>query len=141
MTAPTPNVTRTSQLEHLAQVKAPAQAIASAISAIESNDLAEFETYLAAQETICYRLSSTKWTLSPTAAEQGDAPEKSDQALLLEIRQAYIGLAQLNRVYAAVLKRTRKSLGLIAALYRSHRLGYDREPYPVPQSGTWSCEV
>jgi hypothetical protein len=131
---------RQEQLEHLAQVHALSQAIASAISAIEKNDLRQFETHLAAQETICNRFSTTKWTPSSTVVEAVSG-ENSDAQLLQEFRQAHIALAQLNRVYAALLKRVRRSVELIAALYRSHGEGYDRAPSPVSQRHTWSCEV
>jgi len=129
------------QLEHLSHVNALRQAVASAISAIEKNDLAQFETHLATQETICHRLSATKGTSSLTASGIAAASEDSDRSLPLEIRQAYMALAQLNRVYAALLKRVRRSFGLMVALYRSHGEGYDRSPSPLAQGHTWSCEV
>jgi hypothetical protein len=132
---------RQEQLEHLAQVQALAQAVASAISAIEKNDLKEFEIHLAAQERICNRLSSPKW-MPPSTAKQKAVDGKNPEAQLLqEIRQAYVALAQLNRVYAALLKRTRKSTELIAAVYRGRGQGYGCERSPLPQHNTWSCEV
>ncbi len=132
---------REEQLEHLAQVHALSQAVASAISAMEKNDLQQFETQLAVQETICNRLSATKWALSSTATEKPAPGENPDVQLQQEIRQAHIALAQLNRVYAALLRRARRSAGLIAALYGSHEKGYDRGPSPRLQNHTWSCEV
>jgi hypothetical protein len=132
---------RQEQLEHLAQVHALAQAVASAISAIEKNDLPQFEIHLAEQERICNRLSSPKWMPPSTAKQKAVDGKDSDAQLLLEIRQAYVALAQLNRVYAALLKRTRKSTELIAAIYRSRGLGYGCERSPLPQQKTWSCEV
>lgn len=129
------------QLEHLAQVNALRQAIASAISAIEKNDIVQFETHLATQETLCNRLSARKWAswLTPSGIAAGS--EAAQRSLPAEIRQAYIALAQLNRVYAALLKRARRSFGLMVALYRGHGEGYDRSPSALPQGRTWSCEV
>jgi hypothetical protein len=129
------------QLEHLAQVHALSQAVTSAISAIEKNDLRQFEIHLAAQERICNRLSCPKWMLPSTAREKAVDGASLETALVKEIRQAYVELAQLNRVYAALLKRAQKSAELMAALYRSHGEGYDRVPSPLPQRHTWSCEV
>jgi hypothetical protein len=120
------------QLEYLALVRALSQAIASAISSIEKNDLRQLESDLAAQESICNRICGTKSTL---------LHGNSDASWLVEIRQAHMALAQLNRVYAGLLQRVRKSAGLIAVLYRSYGEGYDREPSPLPQQHTWSCEV
>ena len=131
---------RREQLEHLAQVHALSQAIASAISAIEKNDLPQLETYVAAQETMCNRLSGTKgiFPLSPkTNALANGNPEAQLQQ---ELRQAHVALAQLNRVYAALLKRSSRSVGLMAALYRQSA-GYDRSSAPAPQRHSWSCEV
>jgi hypothetical protein len=132
---------RQEQLEHLAQVHALSQAIASAISAIEENDLRKFETHLAVQETICNRLSGSKGTLSSIAKVNAVAGDSFDAQQVLEFRQAHVALAQANRVYAALLKRASRSAGLIAALYRSHEKGYDRGPFPLPQRHSWSCEA
>jgi hypothetical protein len=130
-----------SLMEHLAQVHALAQAIASAIAAIEKNDLIKFESYLAAQETICNRLAGTKWAVLSSTSEKTPSGENPDAQLLREIYQAHLALAQLNRVYAALLKRARKSVALIAALYHSHGEGYVRGFSPLPKRHTWSCEV
>jgi len=121
------------QAEYLGRVQALGQAIASAISAIEKYDRTRFEAHLAVQETICNRLTATNWKV----LFEGTAP-----SLIEEVRQAHMALAQLNRVYAALLKRVRRSSGLIVALYRSHGEGYDRGPSPLLSQGhTWSCEA
>jgi hypothetical protein len=127
-------------VEHLAQVHALSQAVASAISAIEKNDFRKLEADLAVQETICNRLSGAREMLFPTAGKAVSG-ENPDAQLLQEIRQAHVALAQLNRVYAALLKRARRSTALIIALYRSHGEGYDRKPSTLSQRHTWSCEV
>ena len=132
---------RREQLEHLAQVHALSRAIASAILAIEKNDLGQLETHLAVQETICNRLSGTKGIVPLTAKPNAVANDDPEALLLREFRQAHMTLAQLNRVYAALLKRARRSVGLIAALYRSQGAGYDRGPAAAPQRHSWSCEV
>jgi hypothetical protein len=128
-------------LEHLAQVNALSQAVASALSAIEKNDLRQLEAHLAVQETICNRLAGAKITLMSAESQKLASGENPDAQLLQQIRQAYIALAQLNRVYGALLKRVRRSAGLIIALYRSHGEGYDHKPSPLSQRHTWSCEV
>jgi hypothetical protein len=128
-------------LEHLAQVRALSQAVASAISAIEKNNLREFETQLATQETICNRLSGKMLGMSSISKAEAVRGETPDAHLLEKIRQAHSALSQLNRVYAALVRRSRRYVGLIAALYRSHGEGYDRGPSALPQRHTWSCEV
>ena len=129
-----------SQLEHLAQVRALSQAIASAIAAIENNDLQKFETDLGNQETICHRLSAITM-LSSAATGTHDAGARRASQIPKEVVEAHIALAQLNRVYAALLKRVSRSVALIAALYRSHTEGYDRGPSPSAPCNSWSCEV
>jgi hypothetical protein len=128
---------REEQLEHLAQVRALSQAVAWAISAVEKNDLQAFDAQVAKQEAICDRLSAIQWTPSSIAAP-GENP---DEPLLQEIRRAHMGLAQLNRAYAALLKRASRSIGTIVAFYRSQREGYERHPLPLPQRHSLSCEV
>jgi hypothetical protein len=136
-------ISRQEQLGHLAQVRALTQAVASSISAIEKNDLQQFEIHLAAQESLCNRLSGSKWIPPSTPAEMAVDGITSDAPLLHEIRQAYIALAKINRVYAGVLKHARKSLEVIIGLYQIHGEGYSPGPSPTAQrhSHTWSCEV
>jgi hypothetical protein len=136
-------VRRRERLEHLAQVQALSRAITSAISAIEKNDLQEFQTHLAAQETICNRLSAVKATLSSItmATTNTGGGENPDASLRQEIIEAHIALTQLNRVYAALLKRASRTVGLIAALYQGQGAGYNRGPSHLPQRHSWSCEV
>ncbi len=131
------------QLEHLAQVRALSQAIASAMSAIEKNNLQEFQAHLAAQESLCNRLSATYsmvlsdsgQTARPQDAEDTEVQRKQ------EILLAHLELRQLNRVYGALLKRVRKSTELLATLYRSRGQGYNRGPSGVRNLHSWSCEV
>jgi len=129
------------QVEHLAQVRALTQAIASAISAIEKNNLREFESQVSMQETLCNRVSGTKWALSPKTKETAASDENLDEELLREIWQAHLLLAQVNRAYAELVKRSRRFVELLAVVYRSHGEGYARRPSPLPQRHTWSCEV
>jgi hypothetical protein len=127
--------------EHLAQVHALSGAIASAILAIEKNNLPELETQLAAQEMICNRLSEAKLVMSSIFNAETVRGETVNALWPQEIRQAHLALAQLNRVYAALLRRSRRYTGMIAVLYRSHGEGYDRGTSTLPQRHTWSCEV
>jgi hypothetical protein len=124
-------------LEKLALVHALCQAIAAAISAIEKNDLQQFKAQVALQETICHRLSANH-TLPKQDTLNVGAP---DARLRREIVVAHTKLAQLNRVYAALLKRSSQTVGTIISLYRSNGEGYNRGPVHLPQCRSWSCEV
>ena len=134
--------TREQQRKHLAQVQALSREVASALSAIEKNDLHQFEMHVASQEAICNSMVSPQKLLPPAPALSGSGSEAdSGSRLLDEIRQAHEALAQVNRVYAAVLRRAEKTRGLIAAIYRAHGQGYERGPSPIAKHHTWSCEV
>jgi hypothetical protein len=132
-------IRRHEQLEHLSQVQGLVQAVGSAISAIEKNDLTRFETQLAIQETICNRISGNQGILL-TGTGDGLEGNSSNTELAQKIRQAYAALAQLNRVYTDLVKRARRSVGMIAALYSS-QAGYSQAPPPSTHRHTWSCEV
>jgi hypothetical protein len=138
------------RLEHLAQVHALSRAIASAISAIEKNDLRQFETHLADQETICNRISALGSILVSTAVgenlgenadKNSDKNKNEDRQLRREIFEAHKALAQLNRVYTALLKRPSKTVAMILALHRSNGEGYHGALAPLQQRRSWSCEV
>jgi hypothetical protein len=118
--------------EHLARLRALSQQLGSAISAIERNDLAQLQSSVAAQESLCCELTGARWPLSPTATES---------VLLNEIRATQMELAQLNRVYAGVLKRAQRSAALMTALYRSFGQGYAKDAPPPAEKQTLSCEV
>jgi len=118
--------------EHLARLRVLSQQLTTAISAIERNDLAQLQSSVAAQESLCCELTGVQWPLLPGAMES---------ALLDEIRATQMELAQLNRVYAAVLKRAQRSAALMTALYRSFGQGYAKDAPPPAEKQTLSCEV
>lgn len=130
------------QLEQLFQIRALLREMASAISAIEKNDLRQLESHVAAQEAVCNSVVSAQKLLSPGPASLVPASDlDSGTQLLAELRQAHVELAQLNRVYAAVLKRAERMVGLVASIYRAHGQGYDRNLSPIAKQHTWSCEA
>lgn len=133
--------TRKQQLEQLAQARALSREIAGAISAIENNDLRQLRNHIAAQEGICNVLVPGQKLLPAHVGPSSRSVHDPDAQLLAEVRQAHVELAQLNRVYGAVVKRAEKTVELLAAIYRAHGQGYDRKPSPLAKYHTWSCEV
>jgi hypothetical protein len=127
-------------LQHLTRVRALTAEVAVAISAIEHNDLARLQSAVANQERICSQLVSTKWTPSIAAKRvaglQATMAETGEQ-----IQAAYVALAQINRVYAGVVKRSGRSVELLLALYSSLGGGYGPEPTQSETLQTLSCEV
>jgi len=123
---------RSELTERLARLRALSQQLSSAISAIERNDLVQLQSSVAAQESLCCELTGVPWPLSPLATES---------ALLDGIRATQMELAQLNRVYAAVLRRAQRSAALMTAVYRSFGQGYAKDAPPAAEKQTLSCEV
>jgi hypothetical protein len=124
--------------EHLARVHALSQQVASAISAIEQNNMEQLRASVAVQEMVCQEITRTKFLLpsgnAKTLAEPGQA------ALIEQIREAHIALAKLNQVYAALLKRAQRSCSLMVAVYRNYGQGYAKHGPAVSEHHTWSCE-
>jgi hypothetical protein len=118
-------------------VHALSREIKSALAAIENNDLSQLQFHIAAQEKLCHELLPISDGSASSTHDNEPGAHTPDQ----EVRQAYKELAQLNRIYAAVLKRARKTAALTAAIYRAHRQGYDLNPSATANHHTWSCEV
>ena len=127
------------QLEHLAHVEALSCEVAGAISAIQSNDLQGFRDHLGKQESICARLSDPR--MLPPFSSANELNAGMFQGVPQQICEAHRALAQLNRVYTAVLRKARRTAVLLATVYRSHGQVYDPAAPPVLKSQTWSCEV
>ncbi len=126
--------------EYLIRLNSLAEKIRAAITALEHNDLRQLELSLAAQESICGELSQAKW-LAWLSAKNTAVVTQDDPALTLEIRRAQLKLAQLNRVYSALLKRSQRTVGLFTGLYRGYGMGYDKNRPAVAEPHTWSCEA
>jgi hypothetical protein len=117
------------KLEPLELVRALSREIATAISAVEKNDLQGLQAAIALQETICHQLVVRKSSFA-AAAKDSDL-----------LRQAYLELAQLNRVYAGVIKRSKRGADLLASLYSLYGMGYGKDGSGMPQRQSLTCEV
>ena len=114
---------------YLANLRALSRELASAISAMEQNDVARLQSSIAAQETICGELSQAQRSI-PALIGTDRASSWS------EIRDAHLQLVSVNRVYAALLKRSYRSNALMSALYRN----YGQASTSSAETHTWSCE-
>jgi hypothetical protein len=115
--------------QHLALVHSLARELESARGALVKNNLAQFNAHVAQQEAICRQLANTPWI-----RRRADSEETTSK-----IRQAYQTLAQQNRIYAAVLRRWKRTNDLLAALYRCQQ-GYGNAVGAASKLETWSCE-
>jgi hypothetical protein len=128
-------------LQHLARVRALAKEVEAAISAIEHNDLQQLQVAVANQERICGQLATLKWTPFPPVRKRAGEAKAAGSETGEQIQEAYLALARLNRVYAGVVKRSKRSVELLSALYGNRGDGYGPQ---LPQSGefqTLSCEA
>jgi hypothetical protein len=105
--------------ERLAILQALTQQMSAAISAIEHNDLRHLQSSVAAQESLCCELNGKPWPISSRSTES---------ELVSEVRAAKKELAQLNRIYARVLRNAQRSAALMTTLYRS--FGQDAPSQP-----------
>lgn len=118
------------QIEHLERVQALSREMAAAISAMEQNNLPRFQAAIANQEKICHELAVRKFSSSASAGNRKDA-----------VHQAYVELAQLNRVYAGVIKRSKRCADLLSALYGACGVGYGKDGPALADRHSWTCEV
>ena len=117
---------------HLARVQALMVEMQAAISAIERNNLHDFQSALGKQEALCNELM----VLRQTPLQDIKARELAKQ-----LQAAYMQLAQFNRVYAGVVKRAKRWTDLLSLLYGLHGEGYGKTSGPPAQHQTLSCEV
>ncbi len=99
-----------------AQLELLAQRISSAISCLKENDLQGFESLIAEQERVCVTLRETFVQPQPVAAKAAATSEK--------VFTAFRALAETNRLYAEVLRRSKISNDLISLLYGGYEQGY-----------------
>jgi hypothetical protein len=124
-----------SRQEDLALVRALSQQITSAISAIECNNLEQLRASVASQEILCQEIARTSVRCAATDENLG---------MSKEIRDTHIGLAKLNRQYAALLKRAHRSCNLMVMVYRNYGRNYSQgdaqRGSAASEPHTWSCE-
>ena len=121
---------------HLARVGELVGQVAAAISAIESNDLSKLKSAIAGQERICNELAATKW-VPCTAGKASSSASECDR----QIYAAYIQLAQANRVYSGVVKRSQRMVDLLSMLYKGRTDGVGTSGTAGEGFQTLSCEA
>jgi len=129
--------------QHLDLVQALSGEISSAIASIERNDMVELGSHITAQEIICQKLKQQDPHRLQQAFEsyRSAAQVAVKSSPLQKLRDEYLALAHLNRIYAKVIGRSQKSIELIANLYRNHGQRYNKDEKTRPGKHTWSCEV
>jgi hypothetical protein len=124
--------------QYLALLRALSQSIGTAVSAIGKNDLQELQASIANQETLCHSLRETIAGMQSSLAAK---PGPLARSFPTEIQKAHADLAKVNRLYAAVLRRSARSVGALTTLYQHYGRGYSRDSSESRGNRTWSCEV
>lgn len=129
--------------QHLALVRALSRELSTAISAIEQNNVGLLTSSVAAQEAICQQLhrQGSDWLRTAWSEYRASAQPQEDPSILSEIRSAHAALARLNQIYSDLVRRSQKSIQLIAAFYKGHGQSYGDTAKDQAGDHTWSCEV
>ena len=117
------------KLEHLELVRALSREITAAVASIERNDLTALRASIAQQERICHELASRPWSLPASGWRSPDA-----------LHEAYAALAQLNRVYAGLIKRSKRCVDLLSVVYGASDAGYEKQT-AAAQHQSLTCEA
>jgi len=124
-------------LRHLARVQELTQEIAGAIAAIEQNQLARFQESLLRQEYLCGELAAMRWASNGLKDPRQPGAGGRAATVAEKIQESYVALAQLNRVYAEVVKRSKRATELLLAVYSLAGV----QPSLFDNDRTLSCEV
>jgi hypothetical protein len=127
---------------YLLQLQTLAFEISVAMDAIAANALTSFQESVAKQEMLCGLLANMTNTM-------GDRVKLSEQPLLVlsdssverKIRATSGAIRQLNLQYASLLKRSGRTIALLASLCRSHTGQFDGVYGARLKRQTWSCEM
>ncbi len=127
---------------YLQQLQELAFEISVATDAIAANALPEFQESVAKQEMLCSTLA-----MMTNSVRDGYSPPNSsllaptDNVVELKIRATGKAIAELNLQYAALLRHSGKSIGLLISLCRNHTGNYQEALGPRSKHQTWSCEM
>jgi len=128
--------------EYLEHLQSMALELERSMEAIAQNSLVPLEDSIANQQELAVRLSALAADLGKPGRGQSAGAAPDDEELMLQIHGAADRLQSLNSSYAALLRHSSHSVGLMVSLFRSFR---GQMPENSGAAGlkqqTWSCEV
>ncbi len=127
--------------EYLEHLRSMALELEKSIQAIADNSLVPLEDSVAHQQVLASRLSELARDLSqpgPDASAVSTSP--GDENLMQQVRGAAEKLQALNRNYAALLKHSSHSVGLMVSLFRCYRGQMQEDSGAGLNQQTWSCQ-
>lgn len=139
----TPVETRNDKLgEYLEHLQSMALELERSMHAITQHSLAPLEDSVANQQMLAARLSELAADLKKSnGIGSAAAPVAGEEDLANRIRIAADRLQDLNQCYAALLKHSSHSVGLMVSLFRSFRGQMQEDSGSRLKQQTWSCQV
>lgn len=107
--------------EHLQLLRALAAEVDRATQAIARNDLHELEDSIAAQESLCLRLSNSSQQIAERSKSLGGVSQALDPEIKRQIGDATAELKKLNQRYSILLMHSSRSAQMMALLFSSYR--------------------
>jgi hypothetical protein len=128
--------------EYLELLHSMADELDRSMRAIAQNSLSTLEDSIANQQAFAGRLSELAEELSePARTRSVVGHQNDDEALMLQIRGAADTLQTLNRRYAALIKLSSHSVGLMVSLFNSFKGQIQEGSGAGLKQQTWSCQV
>ncbi len=128
--------------EYLELLHSMAYELDRSMDAIAHNSLVPLEDSIASQQSLAARLHTLAGDLSrPVETPATASPTVDDESLMRQIRAAAESLQRLNERYAALLKISSHSVGMMISLFSSFRGQMQEETGAGLKRQTWSCQV
>jgi hypothetical protein len=127
--------------EYLELLHSMAYELDRSMEAIAHNSLAPLEDSIASQQCLAARLHTLAGDLSKPVDPAAASPAFDDESLMRQIHAAAESLQRLNQRYAALLKLSSHSVGLMISLFSSFRGQIQEETGAGLKHQTWSCQV
>lgn len=127
--------------EYLEHLQSMALELEKSMQAIADNSLVPLEDSVANQQAIAARLSQLARDLAqPLSNESFVSGASGDEGLMRSVRTAADKLQTLNQNYAALLRHSSHSVGLMISLFRSYRGQMQEDTGAGLKQQTWSCQ-
>jgi hypothetical protein len=128
--------------EYLELLHSMAHELDRSMGAIAQNSLSTLEDSIANQQTFAARLRELADELGEPAQKRSvPASLHDDEALIRQIRGAADTLQVLNRRYAALIRLSSHSVGLMISLFNSFKGQIQEGSGARMKQQTWSCRV
>lgn len=128
--------------EYLEHLQSLAHELERSMHAVSQHSLAPLEDSVATQQALAARLSELANDLTKSGLSGSAAIAATDeQGLLEQIHGAAERLQRLNRCYAALLRHSSHSVGLMVSLFCSFSGQMQEDTGARLKHQTWSCQV